>query len=129
MDQSTKILQIIDLREKTIHDGLCSLYPEYVLLTISCQKGITKSVEDYFKLAIAIKVPLVIVITHLDMVDEDSLDDFLYDLKKMISKNSSNLPFVIKNEKDVVLLSRIIQKENSIPIFPVSFSIIFKKMF
>lgn len=120
MDQSTKILQIIDLREKTIYDGLCSLYPEYVLLTISIKKGITKSVEEYFKLAMAIKVPLIIVITHVDASDEEFLEDFVYNLRKMISKNSTHIPFVIKNEKDVVLLSRVLHKENSIPIFLVT---------
>jgi len=120
VDQSTKILQIIDLREKTIYDGLCSLYPEYVLLTISIKKGITKSVEEYFKLAMAIKVPLIIVITHVDASDEEFLEDFVYNLRKMISKNSTHIPFVIKNEKDVVLLSRVLHKENSIPIFLVT---------
>lgn len=124
IDQSTKILQIIDLREKTISDGLCSLYPEYVLLTISALKGITKNVEDNFKLAMAIKVPLIIVITHIDLSGDETVENFIYDLRKMISKNSKHIPFVIKNEKDVVLLSRIIQKESSIPIFLVILLII-----
>lgn len=127
VDQSTKIVQLIDLGEKTIYDGVCSLYPEYALLVISIKKGITTNVQEYFKLAIAIKVPLIIVITHLDVSDEDDVETFIYDIKKLIMKNSNQIPFVIKNEKDVVLLSRVLQKEKPIPIFFVCFTIFLTK--
>jgi len=110
---------LIDLGEKTIYNGVCSLYPEYVLLVISIKKGITKNVEEYFKLATAIKVPLILVLTHLDALDEEKIENFIYLTKKFIMKNSTQIPFVIKNEKDAVLFSRILQKENPIPIFLV----------
>ena len=114
----------MDLGEKTIYDRVCSLYPEYVLLIISIKKGITKNVQEYFKLAIALKVPLILVLTHLDVVIDDDVENFIYDIKKFIMKNSTQIPFVIKNEKDVVLLSRMLQKEKPIPIFLVSLFLI-----
>lgn len=110
---------MIDLGEKIIYDGVCSLYPEYALLIISIKKGLTKNIEDYYKLTMAINLPLIIAATHLDLCEEEDVDQFIYDLKKLINKNSQYLPFVIKNEKDVVLASKLLQKEKIIPIFLV----------
>ena len=110
-------MQLIDLGEKIVYDGVCSLYPEYILLTISIKKDINKNIEEYIKISVAINVPLIIAVTHLDLSDQDEIDDFTIDLKKKIKINCDSIPFFIKNEKDVVLLSKLLQKEKIIPIF------------
>lgn len=49
---------------------LCSLYPDYGLITISATKGLTPTAKNHIKLAIAFDVPVIVVMTHIDCVNE-----------------------------------------------------------
>lgn len=53
--------------------GICSHYPDYALILIDSEAGLTKTSIDHFKLAFAFNVPVIIVITKVDMVSEDQL--------------------------------------------------------
>jgi len=56
---------------KTMIRGICSHYPDYALILIDSVAGLTKTTIDHFKLAFAFNVPVIIVITKIDMVSED----------------------------------------------------------
>jgi len=78
VEQSTKVLTFIDVAgnekyAKTMIRGLCSHYPDYALILIDSVLGLTKTCIDHFKLAFAFGVPVIIVITKVDMVSEDQL--------------------------------------------------------
>jgi GTPase len=51
--------------------GICSHYPDYAMIVVSCVEGLNKTCIDHFKLAFAFQVPLIIVLTKIDLVDED----------------------------------------------------------
>jgi GTPase len=53
-----------------IISGLCSLYPDYALIVVSATKGVTPIAEQHIKLAVVFEVPIIIVITHVDLVTE-----------------------------------------------------------
>lgn len=56
---------------KTMIRGICSHYPDYALILIDALAGLTKTAIDHFKLAFAFNVPVIIVITKVDVVSED----------------------------------------------------------
>jgi len=78
VDSSTKILTFMDIggHEKyttKIVSGLCSFYPDYTLVVISAVEGITYITEQHLKIACVFGVPYFIVMTHIDLVNENHL--------------------------------------------------------
>jgi GTPase len=101
---------------KTMIRGICSHYPDYALILIDAESGLTKTCIDHFKLAFAFTVPVIIVITKVDLVSENQLFDVTEDLKYLIKSIDSKIPLSIQNEDDVALCSRMIQ-EDICPVF------------
>jgi GTPase len=60
---------------KTMIRGICSHYPDYAFIVVDSTKGVNSIVLDHFKLAFAFSVPVVVVITKIDLVSEDTLFD------------------------------------------------------
>ena len=60
---------------KTMIRGICSHYPDYALIVVDAKAGLTPVAIDYFKLAFAFNVPVIIVITKIDTVSSDELTD------------------------------------------------------
>ena len=79
VDSSTKVLTFIDLGghekyTKTIITELCSEYPDYSIVVISAKQGVTKVTEQHLKLATLFNVPIIIVITSSDLVNQLRID-------------------------------------------------------
>lgn len=55
--------------------GICSHYPDYVLMIVDAKNKLTQIAVDHFKLALAFNVPIIIVITKIDLVSRDHLFD------------------------------------------------------
>lgn len=126
VDMSTKILTFIDIGghekySKTLVSGFCSQYPEYSLLVVSVLQGISKVTEQHIQMANLFQIPLIIVITHIDLAKETQIDETLLYLKNFVKTEMPNkFPIIIKTVEDIVLVSRTLFKENPIPIFLVS---------
>ena len=60
---------------KTMIRGICSHYPDYVLMIVDAKSKLTPIAVDHFKLALAFNVPIIIVITKIDLVNKDDLFD------------------------------------------------------
>lgn len=123
---ASKIINFYDLggSSKATKNTLRSLSPnylDYIVLVISASSGITKDFLIYFRLAVAVSIPIILIVTKTDLIeDEGDQNEFLNNLYKEIKKLKSGKNLVVaKNLKDVVLYSRTIS-ENIIPIFMVS---------
>lgn len=71
MDNSTRILTFVDIgghnkAEKALMQGLCFMHLNFALLVISAKIGVTKVTGDHMKYSEIFKLPLIIVITHID---------------------------------------------------------------
>jgi len=85
VDSSTKILTFMDIggHEKytpKIVSGLCSFYPDYTIIVVSAVDGVTNITEQHLNIACVFGMPYVIVITHVDLINENRL----YELKNMV---------------------------------------------
>ncbi len=66
-------------------------------------------------------LPIVCIVTKIDLVSEDNKKTILNDLKHYTNKLGLNkVPIVMKTNDDIVLFSRNIQEKNILPIFMVS---------
>lgn len=123
---SSKIVNFYDLggSSKALKNSLKSLSPnylDYLALVISASSGITKNLIIYYKLAMALSLPVIFIITKTDLI-KDELDqtEFLNNLNNEIKKVKSGKNLIVtKTLEDAVLYSRLIN-ENIIPIFMVS---------
>jgi elongation factor 1-alpha len=92
---------------------------DYVFLVISADSGITKNSKMFLKFALEMNLPIITIITKIDIINEydvyDLLDRFNYTLKSL--KKGKN-PLIAKSKDDIVTFSRNI-KEGILPIFLV----------
>jgi GTPase len=99
--------------------GICSHYPDYVMIVIDALRGLTTIGIDQFKLALAFSVPIIIVVTKIDQVNYDQLFNVHQEIQSLI-KGSERILIRVDNEHDMVLCSRRITDDNIIPTFCVS---------
>lgn len=72
VDNSAKIIQIMDMCGhekylKTTMHGLTSLYPDYCLLVIAANRGITKMTKEHLGISCALNLPVFVVFTKIDL--------------------------------------------------------------
>ena len=56
---------------KTTMHGLTSLYPDYCIVVIGANMGITKMTKEHLVIAWTLKLPIVVVFTKLDLAPEN----------------------------------------------------------
>lgn len=121
---STKILTFIDVAghakyAKTLVSGISSCLPDYAMICINANK-VTDTCRDHFKLVFAFKLPLIIIITKIDTVDEDQMYETLDEINDILSEDESDRqPLNINDTEDAVLCSRNMG-EYIVPIFKIS---------
>ena len=52
--------------------GICSLYPDYAIVIASAAEGITETTCQHFYVAFSLKVPVIVVITKIDLIEEEA---------------------------------------------------------
>jgi elongation factor 1-alpha len=90
VEQSDKIVTFFDLAGhemylKTTIRGITSSYPDFVIVTVSCVKGLQKMTKEHIYLCLSLRIPFIVVITKIDMCKNrtslkeatDSIKDFM----------------------------------------------------
>lgn len=49
-------------------------YPDYALLVASAKSGITRTSEEHMNYASVFNLPLIIIVTHIDIATDDDID-------------------------------------------------------
>jgi elongation factor 1-alpha len=96
-------------------------YLDYLLLVISAEVGISETTEDFLNFAKNMDLPIITVITKVDLISEEKKKELILSFKSKVNEVKYNrLPLIIKTNDDVVLFSRNIQEKSIIPLFLVS---------
>lgn len=101
------MLSFIDVgghKEKQVVESLCSFFPEYALWVVS---GENKNLStNTIELANIFKLPLIVVITHLDRLDKSQEMDAVLRVKKVLKElYPYKTACVIKEMEHAVLFS------------------------
>lgn len=89
------------------------------MLVIDGSKNMSVYTLEHFRLATALQIPIFIVVTHVDKMDEDMCDDMMVlirDMKRSLDNTSQILE--VRSLDDVFTFSKNI-KEDIIPLFKV----------
>ncbi|MFX1513753.1 MAG: GTP-binding protein, partial [Promethearchaeota archaeon] len=126
LELSHKTLTFLDLAGherylKTTIFGLTGLQPDYALLVVAANQGILPMTREHLGLALALRIPLFVVITKIDLAPEPKKKQTLHDLLNLLKLPGIALvPFVIKDEDDAIIAARTLLARKVAPIFQVS---------
>lgn len=123
-----KLLTFVDLAGhekylKTTLYGVNGSSVSYVMLMISASDGIIGTTKEHLEIALALRIPLFIVVTKLDQVSDkpEILSDNLQFIKDTIKKKKRIL-YDVKSTEDVTHIHKEIKDQvfKVIPLFQVS---------
>jgi elongation factor 1-alpha len=131
--QKNKSVILIDLCGhekylKTTMFGIMSYHPDYAIVIIGANRGILKMTREHVKILHHLKIPMILVLTKTDIMDnvyagseENGLDKITSDIKKIFSKGNYNvieMPLESNNVDNE--LYKVIPTTKDIPLFKLS---------
>lgn len=125
-EKSAKVITFIDLAGherylKTTVFGMTGHAPDFGMLMIGANAGIVGMTKEHLGLALALSVPVFVVVTKIDMCPPNILDDNLKLLFKILkSQGCRKVPLMVKNIDQVVMSATNFVSQRLCPIFQVS---------
>uniref|UniRef100_A0A1A9VJ01 GTP-binding protein 1 n=1 Tax=Glossina austeni TaxID=7395 RepID=A0A1A9VJ01_GLOAU len=125
-EKSAKVITFIDLAGherylKTTVFGMTGHAPDFGMLMIGANAGVVGTTKEHLGLALALSVPVFVVVTKIDMCPPNVLQDNLKLLFKILkSQGCRKVPVMVKTPDEVVLSATNFVSERLCPIFQVS---------
>ena len=123
---SSKVVTFIDLAGherylKTTVFGLTGQEPDYALLAVGANMGVQRMTREHLGIALALKVPLFVVVTKIDLCPKHVRKETLQKLRRILKGPGVNkLPYVVRNEDDLMTCAKSMEGGRVVPIFLVS---------
>jgi len=100
-----KIISFMDLAGhekylKTTVYGVTGMFPDYGLLIVGANTGITRLTKEHLGILLYLKIPIIIVITKVDMAPKHVYRNLKKRIKKLIEKSSFNKVIYQINKKE-----------------------------
>ncbi|XP_064641825.1 GTP-binding protein 1-like [Lineus longissimus] len=124
--EASKVITFIDLAGhekylKTTVFGMTGHAPDFSMLMIGANAGIVGMTKEHLGLALALNVPVFVVVTKIDMCPPNVLIDTMKLLQKILkSAGCRKIPVLVQNADDVVCSATNFSSERICPIFQVS---------
>jgi GTPase len=124
--QSSKVITFIDLAGhekylKTTVFGMTGHAPDFGMLMVGANAGIVGMTKEHLGLALALSVPVFVVVTKIDMCPPNVLQETLKLLVRILrSPGCRKFPVLVKSADDVILAATKFVSERLCPIFQVS---------
>ncbi|KYN07987.1 PREDICTED: GTP-binding protein 1 [Cyphomyrmex costatus] len=125
-EKSSKVITFIDLAGherylKTTVFGMTGHAPDFGMLMIGANAGIVGMTKEHLGLALALSVPVFVVVTKIDMCPPNVLQENLKLLIRILkSPGCRKVPVTVKTPDDVVVSATNFVSERLCPIFQVS---------
>ncbi len=122
----SKIVFLIDLAGhekylKTTIRGVLGNLPDYVCIVVGGNAGPIGTFREHLGLTVALKIPVFMAVTKVDMTPEEVLLKTVSDVESILKLPGVNkIPFIVKSKWDASLAARIIPHLRVCPIFLVS---------
>lgn len=125
-EKSSKVITFIDLAGhekylKTTVFGMTGHAPDFAMLMIGANAGVIGMTKEHLGLALALNVPVFVVVTKIDMCPPNVLQETLKMLQRILkSPGCRKIPVIVQNNDDVVCTATNFTSERMCPIFQVS---------
>ncbi|KAL8930710.1 MAG: hypothetical protein Q9208_000581 [Pyrenodesmia sp. 3 TL-2023] len=124
--QSAKVISFTDLAGherylRTTVFGLLSSSPNYCLLMVAANNGLIGMSKEHLGIALALNVPVMVVITKIDICPPQILQQTITQLTRILkSQGARKIPVFIKNREETVETATQFVSQRICPIFQVS---------
>lgn len=124
VSHSRSVVTLIDLAGherylKTTIAGLTGLYADYAFVIVNSLAGITKMTKEHLGCVIALDIPLVIIVTKIDLVPANVLENTKKTIDRILkSTQARKMPIHIKSSKDVDTAT-VASNQNSTRLAPI----------
>lgn len=125
-EQSSKVITFIDLAGhekylKTTVFGMTGHAPDFSMLMVGANAGVVGMAKEHLGLALALNVPVYVVVTKIDMCPPNVLQETLKMLQKLLkSPGCRKIPVLVQSLDDVVVSATNFTSQRMCPIFQVS---------
>ncbi|KAJ1674679.1 hypothetical protein EV182_002788 [Spiromyces aspiralis] len=124
--RSSKIISFSDLAGhekylKTTVFGITSNAPEFMMLMVGANAGVIGMTKEHLGLALALSVPVMVVVSKIDMCPPNVFEHTLQQLNRVLrSSGCRKHPIFVHNSEDVITTSRYFPSGRICPVFQVS---------
>jgi GTPase len=124
--RSAKVISFTDLAGherylRTTVFGLLSSSPNYCLLMVAANNGLIGMSKEHLGIALALNVPVMVVITKIDICPPQILEQTITQLTRILkSPGARKIPIFIKNREETVNTATQFISQRICPIFQVS---------
>lgn len=107
---------------KTTIFGVTGMFPDYGIVVIGANTGITKLTREHLGILLYLNIPIMIVITKIDMAPKDIYQNLCNQIKKLLNKTTfGKILTFINNDNDTNdFCNNMIGNYDIIPIISVS---------
>lgn len=124
--KSSKVIKFVDLAGherylRTTLRGVMGNLPDYAALVMGANAGPIGSFREHLGIAIALKIPVFMVVTKIDMTPKEVLKRSLskaFSILKMPGVNK--VPFIVKDKNDIILAAKHLSHGRIAPTFLIS---------
>ncbi|KAI9846963.1 MAG: hypothetical protein M1837_003319 [Sclerophora amabilis] len=124
--RSAKVISFTDLAGherylRTTVFGLLSSSPHYCLLMVAANNGLIGMSKEHLGIALALNVPVMVVITKIDICPPHILQQTIKQLSAILkSPGARKIPILIKNREECINTASQFVSQRICPIFQVS---------
>lgn len=123
---SAKVVSFIDLagHEKYLRTtvyGLTAHEPDYVMVVVGANHGITRMTKEHVGMAIALNVPLFVVVTKVDLCPEPVMKETLKQLSRLLKlPGAKKQPYAVRTMDELMTAVRSFGRSALTPVFSIS---------
>lgn len=124
--RSAKVITFTDLagHEKYLRTtvfGLLSSSPNYCLLMVAANNGLVGMSKEHLGVALALNIPIMVVITKIDICPPNILEETITQIKKIMkSPDARKIPTFIRNREECINTATQFVSQRICPVFMVS---------
>uniref|UniRef100_A0A673HEX6 GTP-binding protein 2-like n=1 Tax=Sinocyclocheilus rhinocerous TaxID=307959 RepID=A0A673HEX6_9TELE len=124
-ESSSKMITFIDLAGhykylKTTIFGLTSYCPDFAMLVVGANTGIAGTTREHLGLAMALKVPIFIVVSKVDLCGKSTVEKTVRHLERVLKQPGCNkVPMVVSNPDDAVTAAQQFAQSSRYIVTPI----------
>ncbi len=101
--------------------GLVGLVPDYGMIVVGANMGVSRMTKEHLGIALALKIPLFIAVTKIDIAPPEIYKKTVQTLIKILkSPGVGKMPILVKEDADLDKYSEGLNTGEIVPIFRVS---------
>jgi GTPase len=91
------------------------------MIVVGSNMGVSRMTKEHLGIALALKIPLFVILTKIDIAPDNVLEDTISTLKKLLKSAATGRKIIIVNKGDEIeKYSEPIANDLLIPIFQIS---------